>query len=50
MSVRRLPPGDNPFRPLRCRDVTLLALAALVLAAAAGARAGSRLAARTRAP
>jgi hypothetical protein len=29
VSTRRLPPGDNPFRPLRCRDVTLLALAAI---------------------
>lgn len=26
MSMRRLPPGDNPFRPVRCRDVALFLL------------------------
>jgi hypothetical protein len=30
MRTRRLPPHDNPFRPLRCRDITLLFLAAII--------------------
>ena len=33
MSTRRLPPGHNPFRPLRCRDITLLLLLAMLAVA-----------------
>jgi hypothetical protein len=34
MSTRRLPPHDNPFRPVRCRDLAILALVTWVTVAA----------------